>query len=257
MSILIFVLSLILLIAAGASGYSSIDLLPTSLGVLYALAGAVAACAAVVTFAVAVLIRRIDALRKLACSPTATFPVPPGFGVDAVGRNSPAGEVSAAHRRLKREAAGESRRSARGRGREPDQHQPRRASAFARGDRNGSGDARRAAGVAEPDRQLFVGRGQLQDLLRRLDRGRNERGNIPVRLDGRLQAPSHRDKGQGDVRKGIEPRFVWVFLGSGRFATKTPDYERWISLDFLVPIRSSPPKARRSTGCASAPSRRR
>ena len=51
MSILIFVLSLILLIAAAASGYQSVDLLPTSIGVLYALAGAVAACAAVVTFA--------------------------------------------------------------------------------------------------------------------------------------------------------------------------------------------------------------
>ncbi len=65
MAILIFVLSLILLIAAGASGYQSLDLLPISTGVLYALAGAVAVCAAVVTFAIAVLIRRIDALTKL------------------------------------------------------------------------------------------------------------------------------------------------------------------------------------------------
>ena len=64
-AILIFVLSLILLIAAAASGYESIDLLPTSIGVLYALAGAVAACAAVITFAIAVLIRRIDGLTKL------------------------------------------------------------------------------------------------------------------------------------------------------------------------------------------------
>ena len=38
MAILIFVLSLILLIAAAASGYQSLDLLPTSIGVLYALA---------------------------------------------------------------------------------------------------------------------------------------------------------------------------------------------------------------------------
>src|ERR1700727_2064536 len=66
MSILIFVLSLILLIAAAASGYASVDLLPTSTGVLYALAGAAAACAAVVTFALAVLIRRVDRLTKLA-----------------------------------------------------------------------------------------------------------------------------------------------------------------------------------------------
>jgi len=65
MAILIFVLSLILLIAGLASGYQSLNLLPTGLGVLYALAGAVAACAAVLTFAVGVLIRRIDALTKL------------------------------------------------------------------------------------------------------------------------------------------------------------------------------------------------
>jgi hypothetical protein len=64
-AILIFILSLILLIAGAASGYESIDLLPTSIGVLYAFAGAVAACAAVVTFAVAVLIRRVDGLTKL------------------------------------------------------------------------------------------------------------------------------------------------------------------------------------------------
>ena len=65
MAILIFILSLILLIAGAASGYESIDLLPTSIGVLYALAGAVAACAAVVTFALGVLTWRIGALTKL------------------------------------------------------------------------------------------------------------------------------------------------------------------------------------------------
>ena len=65
MAILTFVLSLILLIAAVASGYQSLDLLPTSLGVLYALAAAVAGCAALVTFAIAVLIRRIDTLTRL------------------------------------------------------------------------------------------------------------------------------------------------------------------------------------------------
>jgi len=64
-AILIFILSLILLIAGAASGYESVDLLPTAPGVLYALAGAVAACAAVVTFAIAVLTWRVDALAKL------------------------------------------------------------------------------------------------------------------------------------------------------------------------------------------------
>jgi hypothetical protein len=81
MSILIFVLSLILLIAAAASGYASVDLLPTSTGVLYALAGAVAACAAVVTFALAVLIRRIDALTKLVRQSAGPSPLPAAFEV--------------------------------------------------------------------------------------------------------------------------------------------------------------------------------
>jgi hypothetical protein len=65
MAILVFVLSLILLVAGAASGYASLDLLPTGLGVLYAMAGAVAASAAVLTFALAVAIWRIDALARL------------------------------------------------------------------------------------------------------------------------------------------------------------------------------------------------
>jgi hypothetical protein len=65
MTALIFVLSLILLVAGAASGYASLDLLPTSDGVLYALAGAVAVCAAVVTFAIGVAIGRIDSLAQL------------------------------------------------------------------------------------------------------------------------------------------------------------------------------------------------
>jgi hypothetical protein len=69
MSALIFALSFTLLVAGAASGFQSVDLLPTSIGVLYALAGAVAVCAAVVTFAIAVAIRRIDALAKLLQQP--------------------------------------------------------------------------------------------------------------------------------------------------------------------------------------------
>ncbi len=65
MAVLIFALSLVLLVAGAASGYASLDLLPTSDGVLYALAGAVAVCAAVVTFAIGVVIRRIDGLAEL------------------------------------------------------------------------------------------------------------------------------------------------------------------------------------------------
>ena len=90
MAILIFVLSLVLLIAAAASGYQSIDLLPTSTGVLYALAGAVAACAAVVTFAIGIMVWRIDTLTQLmrqSASETApaeeVFSAPPATEADA------------------------------------------------------------------------------------------------------------------------------------------------------------------------------
>ena len=96
MSILIFVLSFILLIAAAASGYESVDLLPTSTGLLYALAGAVAACAAVVTFALAVLIRRVDRLTKLVGQSDRPSILRPGFGVTPLAETAPAAEVSAA-----------------------------------------------------------------------------------------------------------------------------------------------------------------
>ncbi len=65
MANLIFILSLVLLAAGAAGAYQSLDLLPESLGVLYALAGAVGVAAAVVTFAIGVAIRRVDALAKL------------------------------------------------------------------------------------------------------------------------------------------------------------------------------------------------
>jgi hypothetical protein len=71
MAIMIFILSLLLLVAGAASGYQSLDLLPDSLGVLYALAGAVGVAAAVVTFAIGMAIRRIDALTKLMRQPAA------------------------------------------------------------------------------------------------------------------------------------------------------------------------------------------
>jgi hypothetical protein len=78
-AILIFILSLILLIAAVASGYESLDLLPTSTGVLYALAGAVAACAAVMTFAIGVLTWRIGMLTKLVQQSALPLTVPVAF----------------------------------------------------------------------------------------------------------------------------------------------------------------------------------
>lgn len=98
MSILIFVLSLILLIAGAASGYQSVDLLPTSIGVLYALAGAVAVCAAVVTFAIAVAIRRIDTLTNLVQQSDGPSIFRPGFGVTPLAETAPPEEVPVAPR---------------------------------------------------------------------------------------------------------------------------------------------------------------
>jgi hypothetical protein len=91
MAILVFVLSLVLLAAGAASGYASLDLLPTSSGVLYALAGAVAVSAAVVTFALGVAIRRIDGLAKLLRQPVLPSP---GILMDA-GETGPAEEAPA------------------------------------------------------------------------------------------------------------------------------------------------------------------
>jgi hypothetical protein len=94
-AILIFILSLILLIAGAASGYESIDLLPTSIGVLYALAGAVAACAAVVTFALGVLIRRVETLTKLVRESAAPF-LPATYEAAPTTETAPAEYGSAA-----------------------------------------------------------------------------------------------------------------------------------------------------------------
>jgi hypothetical protein len=106
MSILIFVLSLLLLIAAAASGYASIDLLPTSTGVLYALAAAVAACAAVVTFALAVLIRRVDRLTKLVGPSDRPSILRPGFGVTPLDETAPASAVTSAPMAIEAEGLG-------------------------------------------------------------------------------------------------------------------------------------------------------
>jgi len=95
-AILIFILSLILLIAGAASGYESIDLLPTSTGVLYALAGAVAACAAVVTFAIGVLTSRIGALTKLVRQSAGPLAIPGAFEATASAETAHAEGISVA-----------------------------------------------------------------------------------------------------------------------------------------------------------------
>jgi len=73
MAFFVFALSLVLLMAGLAGAYLSLDLIPTSLGVLYALAGAVAVSMAILAFALGVAIRRIDALATL----VSRFEAPP------------------------------------------------------------------------------------------------------------------------------------------------------------------------------------
>ena len=65
MAFVVFALSVVLMIAGLASGFMSLDLLPTGVGLLYALGGAVAVSMALMALAVAALIRRVDALTAL------------------------------------------------------------------------------------------------------------------------------------------------------------------------------------------------
>jgi len=65
MAFMLFGLSLVLLVAGLAGFYQSLDLLPTGMGVLYAISGAAAVCMAIVTFVLGVLVRRIDGLTEL------------------------------------------------------------------------------------------------------------------------------------------------------------------------------------------------
>ena len=100
MAIVIFVLSLVLLAAGAASGYQSLDLLPDPMGVVYALAGAVGVAAAVVTFAIGVAIRRIDALAKLVLQSAAAAP-----GAPPADEPAPAGEPAVPPVAVEAEAA--------------------------------------------------------------------------------------------------------------------------------------------------------
>lgn len=66
MAFLVFALGLVLFVAGLGGFYLSLDLLPTGVGILYALGGAIGVSIAVLALAVGVLIRRIDALTELA-----------------------------------------------------------------------------------------------------------------------------------------------------------------------------------------------
>jgi hypothetical protein len=64
MAVLVFLLSLVLLAAGLASGYTSLDLLPTIMGLVYACAGVVAIVAAVIVFALGVVAVRLGRLSR-------------------------------------------------------------------------------------------------------------------------------------------------------------------------------------------------
>jgi hypothetical protein len=64
MSWIALLLGLALAAAGGAGLMASLDLLTTQLGLIYALCGAVAASGGVIVIAIALLIRRVDALRR-------------------------------------------------------------------------------------------------------------------------------------------------------------------------------------------------
>jgi hypothetical protein len=63
MSWIAFLLGLVLVLAGGAGLVASIDLATTELGLVYATCGAIAVSGGVITIAIGLLIRRVDALR--------------------------------------------------------------------------------------------------------------------------------------------------------------------------------------------------
>src|SRR5271165_6093047 len=83
MAFVVFALSVVFMIAGLASGFMSLDLLPTGVGLLYALGGAVAVSMALVALALAALMRRVDAL-------TALVQPPPANVIDAPVETAPA-----------------------------------------------------------------------------------------------------------------------------------------------------------------------
>jgi hypothetical protein len=61
---LLILLGFILIIAAGGGFVASLDLLTTQIGLLYALSAAIAAAAGLIILSLAVVVHRVDALRK-------------------------------------------------------------------------------------------------------------------------------------------------------------------------------------------------
>ena len=188
MAILIFTLSLVLLVAGLASGYLSLDLLPTAMGLLYALAGAVAVALAVVAFALGVLIRRIDVLTRLVRQAPAPFveELVPGVATEPVeavmvepGLAEPAG-LNVEPQPAETEPVPEPDALA------EDADDPI--------NENRAGhlptlhDIERAIETPKAPPTLVgrysAGGARLHDFLRRLDRGRDYGRRVQVRLDG-------------------------------------------------------------------------
>ena len=90
MSYVVFLLSLLLLAVGAAAGYFSVDLLPTGMGVLYALAGAFAVAMAILAFSIGVLIRRVDGIAAIVRNPQPALPHPAPLPVPAPAETAPA-----------------------------------------------------------------------------------------------------------------------------------------------------------------------
>lgn len=76
MSWIVFALGLILIGLGVKSGQMALDLVPTELGMFYALAFALACCSGVITLSIGALIRRVDALgKRLAVNAVSATPV--------------------------------------------------------------------------------------------------------------------------------------------------------------------------------------
>ena len=208
MTIVTFVLGLVL-IAAGAGGLvASYDLLPTELGLLYACCGAILVSGGVVTVAIGVAVLRLEALTQMVHFASAVEDLPDEDDVAAAQHEHEHEHELAAHE--PEAVAAELEPSAEHAEAPAVEPQPvevhsaavapveeasteaagRGACGRQRAERRRSRTGARRGAAADAGRPLQRRRRQLQDFLRRLDRGRNRRRRVPLRLDGRVQGLS-------------------------------------------------------------------
>ena len=84
MAILVFALGLILAIGGGGAISASIDLLPTEMGMLYAIAGVIALCSSAIVISIGALVTRLGASRAPRPAPSRVAEPP------AAGDSTPA-----------------------------------------------------------------------------------------------------------------------------------------------------------------------